>query len=679
MPEILLVGSRAAELEALKSALAPLGYEISAAVSGDDALEQLSEGEVALVIIEAGADRGEALEAARLIKGRAPGREVPVLFLVADAPGIPGIPPRDQHAAPVSATAGGPIHARRVAEASGHERADGDPLPHGYWLGSIDYVPLEPDADLLRARLAGLAALEASGLALARSEALLRGAFEAAPIGKTVLDAGRRILRANPAFAQLLGRSSDELLGTDIADFAHPEDGERLKAALARVAAGSIASEHVSRSGFEVRLRASSGADAWASAYVSAIDPAVLDEPLLMIQWVDLASQRHAEQAQAELRLEHTARTQAEAAAERLEKLQLLTDALETVTLDELLPELALRLAEQFEAAVAEVCIDGHEGEDPVVVRAARGQVLGPEEPALPERDAVWHEMALLTNGTRVGNLRLVAPARAPLPTEERSLLAEFAERAAISIRRAQLHDREHQIAATLQRGLLPTQLPKIPGLELTAHYEPAGDVIEVGGDWYDAFLLRGGRLGFVLGDVAGKGIPAASTMGQIRSVTRAFALGEDQTRPPGDVLTRLNRHQLALSSEEMFTVLYAIIDPHQGQVAWANAGHPPPLLHRASGETHYLEGGDGLMGFENMSYADLGYPLGLGDTLIFYTDGLIERRGESLDAGLERLAAAVERGPHDPEALRRHIIAELIPRDQTPDDDMTIVVARMQ
>jgi PAS domain S-box-containing protein len=522
------------------------------------------------------------------------------------------------------------------------------------------------------------AELEASRLALKRSEALLRGAFEAAPIGKTVLDEARRIVRANRAFALLLGRDRAELLGTDIASLARPDDRSRLTAALSHVAHGALGPEDPDRSGFNVHLSSSSGAYMWTCAYVSSIDAAELDQRLLMIQWVDLSQRRRAEQAQAELELEQSARTQAEATAERLNKIQLLTDALETLTVEELLPELALRLAEHFEAQTAEVRVDGLADEGPVVVRAAAGRVLSPEDGTEAVPTEVWHEMALVSEGTPVGRVRLVPSAQAP-PALDRSLLTDFAERAASAIRRAQLHDQERRIAATLQQGLRPSGLPRIPGLELRAHYDPVGDVAEVGGDWYDAFALRGGRLGIVLGDVAGKGIPAAATMGQIRSVTRAFALGDEATRAPGDVLTRLNRYQLALRAEEMFTVLYAIIDPRAGNVSWANAGHPPPLLHSGTGESYFLEGGNGLMGIDDIVYADLHHEIAPRDTLIFYTDGLVERRGEVLDAGLERLVHAVGTGPDDPETLIRHVVAQVVPAERTPYDDVTIVVARVR
>jgi serine phosphatase RsbU (regulator of sigma subunit)/PAS domain-containing protein len=518
---------------------------------------------------------------------------------------------------------------------------------------------------------------DADRLALMRSEALLRGAFEAAPIGKTVLDDAWRILRANRAFALLLDREPGALLGTDITSLALPDDGRKLAAALTRVAGGDLGPDDPDRSGFEVHLRTSSGSDVWTCAYLSSIDPAEVGASLLMIQWVDLSPRRHADQARAALQLEHVARAQAEATAERLNKLQMFTDALETSSLDELLPELALRLAEQFDAQLAEVRLDGSDRAGPIVVRAAAGRVMNGEGDSDLPADA-WQEMPLLIDGTAMGSLRLVPSAESSFAEADRSLVGDLADRAALSIRRAQLHEQEHRIADILQRGLLPTRVPEVPGVELTAHYDSAGDIGEVGGDWYDVFELRGARVGIVLGDVAGKGIPAASTMGQLRSVTRAFALGDGQTRRPGDVLTRLNRHQLALAAEDMFTVLYAIIDPGRGTVAWANAGHPPPLLQKGSGQGGYLEGGDGLMGIDDIVYGDLEQAISTRDTLVFYTDGLVERRGESLDAGLERLARAVSDGPDNPQALCRHILAAVVPADRTQHDDVTIVLARM-
>jgi serine phosphatase RsbU (regulator of sigma subunit) len=254
--------------------------------------------------------------------------------------------------------------------------------------------------------------------------------------------------------------------------------------------------------------------------------------------------------------------------------------------------------------------------------------------------------------------------------------MQDAAERAALGIRRAQLHEREHQVAVELQRGLLPKQLPAMAGLELAAHYEAAG--AEVGGDWYDAFALPGGRLGVVLGDVAGRGVPAASSMGQLRSVTRAFALADDGFLTPGEMLTRLNRHQLALGQTELFTVVYAIIDPGEGTISWSTAGHPPPLVRTAEGWATYLEGGEGLMGIEDIVYRDLRAPLAAESIVIFYTDGLIERRGESLDVGLERLADAFGSGPEVPAELCEYVIEQMRPAGRELHDDVTALLVKL-
>src|SRR5205807_3930901 len=128
--------------------------------------------------------------------------------------------------------------------------------------------------------------------------------------------------------------------------------------------------------------------------------------------------------------------------------------------------------------------------------------------------------------------------------------------------------------------------------------------------------------------------------------------------------------------SEEIFTVLYAIIDPHSATIRWANAGHPPPLLRSGPGNVDYLEGGDGLMGIEDVVYRDLDHPIGANGTLVLYTDGLIERRGEALDAGLARLAEAVACGPTQADRLCDHILTTALPSEL--DDDVTAVVVRL-
>jgi serine phosphatase RsbU (regulator of sigma subunit) len=361
--------------------------------------------------------------------------------------------------------------------------------------------------------------------------------------------------------------------------------------------------------------------------------------------------------------------------AERLSKLQALSGAIESLSLHRVLAELAVRLAQLFDAQEAEVEIIGHTGE-PVTFHAEHGTAhrLDPGKPRAAF--AHGHEVPIVIEGAEAGVLRIGLPAGRSFTSAERSLMQDAAERAALGIRRAQLHEREHQVAVELQRGLLPKQLPAIAGLELAAHYEAAG--AEVGGDWYDAFALPGGRLGVVLGDVAGRGVPAASAMGQLRSVTRAFALADDGFLTPGEMLTRLNRHQLALGQTELFTVVYAIIDPGEGTISWSTAGHPPPLVRSVEGWSNYLEGGEGLMGIEDIVYRDLRAPLEAESIVIFYTDGLIERRGESLDVGLERLADALGSGPEVPAELCEYVIEQMRPAGRELHDDVTALLVKL-
>jgi serine phosphatase RsbU (regulator of sigma subunit) len=362
--------------------------------------------------------------------------------------------------------------------------------------------------------------------------------------------------------------------------------------------------------------------------------------------------------------------------AERLSMLQALTTALDALTLDELLPRIASRLAELFDVDVAEVEIVG-ELDRPLVVRAVGGHTeTGPTEPMLEEDR--WRQVPLVIEGANVGSLRLGLPAGRSFSATERSLLQDAADRAALAIRRAQLHEEEHRIAVELQRGLIPKSLPAVPGVSLAASYEVAGIGVQVGGDWYDAFAMTDGRLGIVVGDVTGRGIRAASAMGQLRTLTRAFALAGDGQRTPGQALTLLNRHQLALGDEQLFTIVYAIVDPERCTIVWASGGHPPLLLRAADGTCRYVNGGNGLMGVEDSVYETFEQRIDSGTTVVLYTDGLVERRGESLDVGLERLARSACTGPEEAGQLRDHILAALLEPTGQRYDDVTAVVARL-
>jgi PAS domain S-box-containing protein len=637
---ILLVDDQPENLRTLEAVLEPLGYPLITSGSGHGALRLLLEQDFAMILLDVRMPGLDGLETAALIKQRARTKDVPIVFLTA-------------------------------------ARDEVSDIARGYGVGAVDYVLKPFDPELLRSKVAVFAELEASRRALKRSEALLSGAFEAAPIGKTVLNAEGRIVRANPAFANLVGRDLDELTGIAAVDLCEFEDRPALTARLDEVMNRPSSGAGAERPGDDLRLISSTGDEVWVAMFARAIEATEVSEPLLLAQWVDLTVRRRAEQDRAELLLEQAARLQAEGVAERLSKLQTLTSAYEALSLDDLLPELAGRLAQLFEVDVAEVHVMG-ELEQPVVVRAVGAHVgAGADEGPVVDDDR-WRQVPLVIEGASVGSIRLALPPGRSFSTTERSLLQDAADRAALVIRRAQLHAEEHRIAVELQRGLIPKSLPEVGGVELSASYEVAGIGVQVGGDWYDAFEMPGGRLGIVVGDVTGRGIRAASAMGQLRTLTRAFALGADGHRSPGQVLTLLNRHQLAVGDEHLFTIVYAVIDPEAGTIAWANGGHPPLLLRRAGGECAYLDGGNGLMGVEERPYETFERSLDPGSTVVLYTDGLIERRGESLDAGLDRLLSAAQAGPYEPRALRDHILAWLLDPTTQRDDDVTAVVARL-
>ena len=235
--------------------------------------------------------------------------------------------------------------------------------------------------------------------------------------------------------------------------------------------------------------------------------------------------------------------------------------------------------------------------------------------------------------------------------------------------------EREHRIAEILQRSLLPDTMPTIPGLMLAARYVPAAAEVEVGGDWYDVVPLADGRVAVAIGDVAGHGLRAASTMGQLRMALRAYALEEWS---PGAVLTRLHRLVQALALPEMATAILLLFDLETGTLTFANAGHPPPLLIPETGEPLFLEGGLapplGAAPHHEV-FPESTAELPRGATLLLYTDGLVERRGTSLRDGLARLKAQANIRGVDPDAVCSHLLSSLVESDV--DDDIALLVLR--
>ncbi|MDX6684175.1 MAG: hypothetical protein QOF86_303 [Baekduia sp.] len=232
--------------------------------------------------------------------------------------------------------------------------------------------------------------------------------------------------------------------------------------------------------------------------------------------------------------------------------------------------------------------------------------------------------------------------------------------------------ERDRRIAATLQRALLPESLPSVVGLSLAAHISPGGGGTRVGGDWYDAIALPGGRLGLVVGDVAGHGIDAAARMGELRSVARAYAL---EGHGPVALVERMNGYHAALGADLMTTMLFAIVEIDSGTMRFVNAGHPPPLIVEETGATHVIEGAGPPLGvMDTWRYEERTATLAPGMTAMLYTDGLVERRGERLDEGLGRLRNAAAAGGTLEELCARALAAT---DAEAADDDVTLVLVR--
>jgi integral membrane sensor domain MASE1/anti-sigma regulatory factor (Ser/Thr protein kinase) len=219
--------------------------------------------------------------------------------------------------------------------------------------------------------------------------------------------------------------------------------------------------------------------------------------------------------------------------------------------------------------------------------------------------------------------------------------------------------EREHRIAETLQRSLLPDRLPELPGVQLAARYVPARADMEVGGDWYDVVQLPNGQVGLAIGDVAGHGLRAASTMGELRMGLRAYALEEPS---PAKVVSRLDRLVSRLLESEIVTLVYLVLDLDSGTVRLANAGHPPPLVVEPGGRTSYLEDGLGSpLGCDDPDPLETSFRLVPGSTLLLFTDGLVERRGVSIQEGLDRLELLAADCDQDIETFCERILGSMV------------------
>lgn len=272
---------------------------------------------------------------------------------------------------------------------------------------------------------------------------------------------------------------------------------------------------------------------------------------------------------------------------------------------------------------------------------------------------------ALLTLAATVVTVRLVQRRR------DAEGLAGRLEVTATENRR--LYSEQRSIAQTLQHALLPDALPQVPGVEASARYEAGERGVDIGGDWYDVIDLEDGRLLLVVGDVSGRGLRAATTMALLRYAIHAYAAQQDD---PAEILTKLSDLVNVADSGQLATILFALVDVERREISVTSAGHLPPLLIQ-NGNGHYVESEIGLpIGVEaGASYSSTTVAAPPAATLVAFTDGLVEQRGEDLDQGLARLRqAAVGRDSALPELLGR-LISEL--QSGAGEDDIAIVGLR--
>jgi hypothetical protein len=257
-----------------------------------------------------------------------------------------------------------------------------------------------------------------------------------------------------------------------------------------------------------------------------------------------------------------------------------------------------------------------------------------------------WLAVPIEAGGSVLGVLTLGFNDPADLDGDDDVAMAiELAGRTASGLINAALFAREREVAMALQRSVLPPVLPDVAGIEVDARYLPAEADVRVGGDWYDALVVPDGRVAMSVGDVSGHGLAAGAAMGQLRNALRAYLV---EGHPPGEVLARLNGLLLLTGAESMASVVCALVDPATGEVEWASAGHPPMLCLRAGAVERMAEPHGVLLGATTeSSYPQANVRLEPGDALVLYTDGLVERRGEDIDAAIGALgdALAVVRG----------------------------------
>lgn len=563
----------------------------------------------------------------------------------------------------------------------------------------------------------GLAADGATLREVERDLALSVRLVDQSPIGLAVLDHDLRYLAANPALERMDGLSADGHLGRRVGEALPFLDSDAIAAAMREVLRSGVpqvSHEVVGRTpadpdtdrAWQVSLyRLDDSGGRVLGIAVSLID--VTDRYRAGAE-VERARNRLALIADASVRigttldLEQTARELAEVTVPELADVAAV-DVLDSVlkghpglTEGPLLIQALAVVAARPNPVVEAADPPGHAaqyGADRLITRCVRtGRPV--REPYLDAgilariaRDSRSAELLaeagahsymavpLIARGEVLGAIDLIRTDN-PLPfTEDDELMAcELAARAAVSIDNARLYRQQRETALTLQRSMLPRDHHDPVGLEVASRYQPAAARYEVGGDWFDVIGLRQGRTALVVGDVMGSGINAATTMGRLRTATQTLSrLGLQ----PAEVLGHLD--EITADLDPPFaTCVYAVYDPDAGWCRMSTAGHLPPVLIPRHGAPRLIDLPAGApLGVGGVPFSDVTVPLGPGDRLVLYTDGLVETRDDDIDSRLDSLLRLLR----DPDPSLEESCDRLLRELRAPADldDVALLMARVR
>jgi PAS domain S-box-containing protein len=610
-----------------------------------------------------------------------------------------GMPLAERGYPVMSPPAGGPASSAAAAPAE-------DVCGCASWFPVHDAAGKVFAAGLIMLNVAGLSteAAEAAAAEIKRSEERYRSLVQGGAQVVWVAAPDGAMKEDSPEWRWITGQSEQEYTGFGWLESIHPEDRERVERDWREcVRTGKI---------FDDRYRIRTKAGSYRHYDVRAVP---IERDGKIVEWVgassDVTSQREAEEMRGRLT------EQLSAAALRTARLQqatsMLAEALTVEQVVEVITEVGRTAIGALHSAVA--LLDGARlkvvnddlrnapdsagGELTLQTPSVMTKAIATRHPVLvedpddlrrqfdgeleidPERVAAsdersWVGLPLLAAGAPLGALRFSFGRPRKIIEEERVFLEALAGQCSLAVERAGLYEREHTTAETLQRSLLPDQLPSVPGLVLRAMYRPVAKNMEIGGDWYDAFRLADQRLAVAVGDVMGKGLTAAAGMGRVRNALRALALTDPR---PAAVLGGLDRLFSATEEEEQVTtVAYLVIDPETGTGVLGNAGHLPALVLEAGCAPRFdqVEAGTPL-GWASPRKQHA-FNLRPGSTAVFYSDGLVENRNRGLDAGLDELAAVAARADEEllarPERFLEYLVERMLAGHEQ-DDDVTVFV----